>query len=153
MEEGMSQVQGLSEQKLLDFFAIEKPDIRTYSPLTLAFLGDGVYSVMVRTLVVGRGNMSPAKLHKTCAGMENAKAQMRVLEKIENDLTEEEGDIVRRGRNAKPHTMAKNASVTEYLAATGFEALLGWLYIREDYNRLYELVRTGLIRAGLIDAD
>lgn len=141
---------GLSEKSILLYFGLEAPDIRTYSPLPLAFLGDAIYETIVRTLVAGRGNTSPAKLHSKCASIENAGAQTKVLAAIEDDLTEEEAEIVRRGRNSKPHTMAKNASVTDYLSATGLEALIGYLYMQGKNERILELVKMGLYRTELL---
>lgn len=141
---------GFSEKSILLYFGLEAPDIRTYSPLPLAFIGDDVYGVIVRTLVVGKGNTSPGKLHTKCASIENAGAQARLLSTIEEVLSDEEADIVRRGRNSKPHTMAKNASVTDYLAATALEALIGYLYVLGRNERILYLVKTGLARTGLL---
>lgn len=141
---------GLSVESILDCWTIEPQDIRTYSPLPLAFIGDDVYGTIVRTLVVGKGNTSPAKLHTKCASIENAGAQTKVLSAIEEDLTEEEAEIVRRGRNSKPHTMAKNASVSDYLSATGLEALIGYLYMQGKNERILELVKKGLDRTELL---
>ncbi len=134
----------MTNESILSFFDIEEKDIRTYSPLTLAFLGDAVYELVIRTLVVGKGNTSPAKLHKTSSSFEKAAAQSALLDRIEEKLTDDEMDFVRRGRNSKPRTMAKNASTKDYLKATGLETLIGYLYIKGDEERLFYLMEKGL---------
>ncbi len=134
----------MTNESILSFFDIEEKDIRTYSPLTLAFLGDAVYELVIRTLVVGKGNTSPAKLHKTSSSFEKAAAQSALLDKIEEELTDDEMDFVRRGRNSKPRTMAKNASTKDYLKATGLETLIGYLYIKGDEERLFYLMEKGM---------
>lgn len=134
----------MTNESILSFFDIEEKDIRTYSPLTLAFLGDAVYELIIRTLVVGKGNTSPAKLHKTSSSFEKAAAQSALLDRIEEELTDDEMDFVRRGRNSKPRTMAKNASTKDYLKATGLETLIGYLYIKGDEERLFYLMEKGM---------
>ena len=134
----------MTNESILSFFDIEEKDIRTYSPLTLAFLGDAVYELVIRTLVVGKGNTSPAKLHKTSSSFEKAAAQSALLDRIEEELTDDEMDFVRRGRNSKPRTMAKNASTKDYLQATGLETLIGYLYIKGDEERLFYLMEKGM---------
>ena len=134
----------MTNESILSFFDIEEKDIRTYSPLTLAFLGDAVYELVIRTLVVGKGNTSPAKLHKTSSSFEKAAAQSALLDRIEEELTDDETDFVRRGRNSKPRTMAKNASTKDYLKATGLETLIGYLYIKGDEERLFYLMEKGM---------
>lgn len=133
----------MKNKDILSAFEIEEKDIRTYSPLTLAFLGDSVYELIIRTLVVGKGNTSPAKLHRASSSFEKAAAQSALLDRIEEFLTEEEMEYVRRGRNSKPRTMAKNASAHDYLKATGLETLIGYLYIKGDEERLIELMKKG----------
>ena len=133
----------MTNDSVLSFFDIEEKDIRTYSPLTLAFLGDAVYELIIRTLVVGKGNTSPQKLHQASASLEKAAAQSALLDRIEEELTEEEKDYVRRGRNSKPRTMAKNATTADYLKATGLETLIGYLYIKGDEERLFYLMKKG----------
>ena len=144
MEESVSLL-GLLKQS----FALKEVDIRTYSPLTLAYIGDAVYDLIIRTVVVGRGNTSANKLHKQTIEYVKAPAQARLIEAILEDLTEEEAAIYRRGRNAKPYTMAKNASMGEYKKATGLEALVGYLYLEDRTERILELVQIGLHKIGL----
>jgi ribonuclease-3 family protein len=127
--------------------SLPENDIRTYSPLTLAFIGDGVYDLIIRTIIVEHGNAPVNKLHKKVSNLVKAPAQMELFRKIENILTEEELSAYKRGRNAKSFTSAKNASITEYRIATGFEALIGYLYLTDRFPRIIELVRYGLFEA------
>ncbi|MDD6450568.1 MAG: ribonuclease III domain-containing protein [Lachnospiraceae bacterium] len=131
-------------------FEIPSKDLSTFSPLTLAFLGDGVYEIIIRTLIVDQGNTSPSRLHKQSAHIVKAQSQAQVIDLLEADLTEEEKDIVRRGRNAKSNTHAKNASVMDYRKATAFEALLGYLYLKGEDERILSLVETGLKKGKFI---
>jgi len=128
---------------ILEQFQIEPADIRTYSPLTLAYIGDGVYDLLVRSLVVGKGNTSPNKLHIRTSQMVKAQSQSAMAERILPCLKEDEATIYRRGRNANSATMAKNASTSDYHKATGLEALMGYLYLKNDIPRLVELIRLG----------
>ena len=125
-------------------FHLGDVDIRTYSPLTLAYIGDGIYDLVIRSVVVGRGNTKAGKLHQTTSQLVKAHAQSEMMHAIEPELTEEESDVFRRGRNAKSPTMAKNATMADYRRATGFEALMGYLYLKDDFERLVELVLCGL---------
>lgn len=125
-------------------FALEDVDIRTYSPLVLAYIGDGIYELVIRSLLVGHGNAHAAKLHKKASGLVNAGAQSAMLGRIKEQLTEEELHVFRRGRNANSPTMAKHASMSDYRRATGFEALMGYLYLEGRMGRLLELVKLGL---------
>lgn len=111
-------------------------DINQYSPLVFAYLGDAVYEVFVRMLVVSQGNAPVHIMHKRSVSFVKAKAQSETIHRILEKLAPEEQDVVRRGRNAKSATVPKNADVTEYRYATGFEALLGYLYLKGDYDRL-----------------
>lgn len=125
-------------------FALGDVDIRTYSPLVLAYIGDGIFELVIRSLLVGQGNIQVAKLHKKASSLVNAGAQSAMIERIKEHLTEEELQVFRRGRNANSFTMAKHATVSEYRRATGFEALMGWLYLEGRTKRLLELVKLGL---------
>lgn len=134
--------------KIKQEFDCKDVDLRTYSPLTLAFLGDCVYDIIIRTVVVERGNRAPQGLHKKKSYLVNAKTQKELIESIQDLLTEEEENIYRRGRNAKSYTTAKNASVGDYRKATGFEALLGYLYLDDKMDRVIYLIKEGLNRIG-----
>ncbi len=130
-------------------FALEDVDIRTYSPLTLAYIGDGIYDLIIRTVVVGRGNTSVNQLHYHTSHAVKAATQAAMITELLPGLTEEEADVYRRGRNAKSHTTAKNASVSDYRNATGFEALMGYLYLTDQMDRMMELVKLGLHKVGI----
>ena len=115
-----------------------------YSPLVLAYLGDAIYDLIIRTLVVGDGNRQVKKLHKATSALVQASAQSRMMRTLQGLLTEEEHGVYKRGRNAKSVSPAKNQSVTDYRRATGFEALMGYLYLKRDWERMLTLIRTGL---------
>lgn len=125
-------------------FDVKEVDIRTYSPLTLAYIGDGIYDLVIRTIVVGKGNTRANELHRKTSRVVKAHTQAEMAEKLQDLLTEEEEDIYRRGRNAKSVTMAKNATMSDYRKATGFEALMGYLYLTDRFERILFLVQKGL---------
>ena len=110
-----------------------------YSPLTLAYLGDAVFELIIRERLVSKANMPANKLHKKAVDYVSAEAQSFMLDAIFEMLTEKEQKMYKRGHNAKPHTMAKNASASDYLKATGFEALLGYLYLNGEMSRIDEI--------------
>ena len=116
-----------------------KPNANEYSPLALAYMGDAVFEILVRDMVLSRGNMPANKLHKTSKGYVNAAAQAAMYMKLEAIVTEEEHAVMKRGRNAKSYTTAKNQSVTDYRHATGLEALFGYLYLKGEKERIREL--------------
>ena len=130
-------------------FNIKEVDIRTYSPLTLAYIGDGIFDLVIRSVVVGKGNTKASQLHYQTSHIVKAETQAKIMEVLESELTEEETDVYRRGRNAKSPTMAKNASMADYRKATGFEALMGYLYLKEDYQRMLELILDELEKHGI----
>lgn len=125
-------------------FHLEEKDLRTYSPLTLAYIGDGVYELVIRTVLVKKGNCPVNQLHRKASSLVKAASQSAMMEFIEPILTEEEHSVYRRGRNAHSPTMAKHATMADYRRATGFEALMGYLYLKEDFCRIVELVRAGI---------
>ncbi|MDY4692816.1 MAG: ribonuclease III domain-containing protein [Blautia sp.] len=129
---------------LKEQFHLEDKDMRSYSPLTLAYIGDGVYELVIRTILVKKGNCSVNQLHKKASSLVKASAQSSMMEIIEPLLTEEEHSVYKRGRNAHSPTMAKHATMADYRRATGFEALMGYLYLKEDFDRIIELVRAGI---------
>lgn len=122
-------------------FDIPDVDIRTYSPLALAYIGDGIFDLVIRSIVVGRGNTGANQLHHRTSHIVKAHTQARMIEKLEEYLTAEEQGIYRRGRNAKSPTMAKNATMADYRKATGFEALMGYLYLTDNFSRILELTQ------------
>lgn len=131
-------------KNLKEVFDLKDMDLRTYSPLTLAYIGDGVYELIVRTVLVKRGNCPVNRLHKQASSLVKAASQSAMMEVLEPMLTEEEAGVYRRGRNAHSPTMAKHATMSDYRRATGFEALIGYLYLKEDFTRMTELVYAGL---------
>ena len=140
MEENVAAA-GLSVNGIDSFFGIEGKDIRSFSPLTLAYIGDVVYEIVIRTIIVEKGNAPVNKLHHKASSLVKAVAQKEAMEKILPLLTEEEEAVYKRGRNAKSYTSAKNASVIDYRIATGFEALMGFLYLMGRNERMLELVK------------
>lgn len=130
--------------QLKELFHLEDQDLRSYSPLTLAYIGDGVYELIIRTILVKKGNCPVNRLHKKASSLVKAGAQSAIMEVIEEELTPEELSVYRRGRNAHSPTMAKHATMADYRRATGFEALMGYLYLKEDYTRMLTLVRMGI---------
>jgi len=129
-------------------FQLKDVDAGMYSPLVLAYVGDAVYEIMIRTKVVNGGSVQVNKLHKHSANLVKAETQAKMITALMEELTEEEIAIYKRGRNAKSYTMAKNASMKDYRMATGFEALVGYLYLAEKHERLAELVSHGLQKIG-----
>lgn len=114
-------------------------DPSQYSPLALAYLGDAVYELIVRERVLADGNRQVNKLHKESTKYVNAAAQAELIMRIEDKLTDEEKAIYKRGRNANAHAAPKNQDVIAYRKSTGFEALIGWLYLKNDIARIMEL--------------
>ena len=127
-----------------DLFQLKEVDIKEYSPLTLAYIGDGIYDLIIRTLVVNRGNKQVQKLHLETSALVNAGTQSKMMRVLQEQLTEEEHAVYKRGRKAKSVSPAKNQSVTDYRRATGFEALLGYLYLKKEWQRILDLVKIGL---------
>lgn len=115
-------------------------DINMLSPLTWAYVGDSVYELFIRTYLVNKTKLKPHNLHIEAIKYVKAKAQANILKKIEAILTDEEKDIVRRGRNAENHHLPKNANLEEYMYATAFEALVGYLYLCKKDERLKEIL-------------
>lgn len=135
MEESMTMLNAIKQE-----FECKEVDIRAYSPLTLAYIGDAVYDLVIRTIVVERANRPANKLHKTVIRYVNAGTQAQMIMALEEELTEEEKAVYHRGRNAKSYTSAKNASIADYRKATGLEALFGYLYLQGKMDRLLRLV-------------
>ena len=132
------------EAAMQEIFQLREVEIQEYSPLTLAYIGDGIYELLIRTLVVNEGNKPVQKLHKETSDLVQASAQSKMMRRLQEALTEEEHAVYKRGRNSKSVSPAKNQSVTDYRRATGFEALMGYLYLKKDWERMLKLVKTGL---------
>ena len=126
-----------------ELFKIDRPEeeINLLSPLTWAYIGDAIFELYIRTNLVNKTNLKPHKLHIEAINYVKAKSQAEFLQKIEEILTDEEKDIVRRGRNTKNHHLPKNSNVQEYMHATAFEALIGYLYLTKRYKRLEEILK------------
>ncbi len=116
-------------------------DIRTYSPVTLAYIGDAVFELIIRTLIVEKGQRAANTLHKHTTKVVCAQTQAKMIDAVYDTLTEEEQDIYRRSKNTKLHSTAKNASLADYRKATGFEALCGYLFLEDDVERITQLVK------------
>ena len=110
-------------------------DAGTYSPLVLAYIGDAVYEVMIRAKVINKGSIQVNKLHKRSAELVKAGTQAAMIRLLEEDLTEEEHAVYKRGRNDKSATVAKHATMVDYRKANGFEARVGWLFLSERLNK------------------
>lgn len=123
---------------------LKEVDVKQYSPLVLAYIGDCVYDLIIKTMVINGGNKQVHKLHEETSSYVQASTQSLMMRTMQEHLNEEEHAIYRRGRNAKSVSPAKNQSITDYRRATGFEALVGYLYLKRDYKRLMDLVKIGL---------
>lgn len=136
-------------QQIKEQFQCEEADIQMYSPLTLAYIGDCIFDVVIRSVVVLRGNRAVNGLHKSTSHIVKAKTQAEMIEALCPELTQEELAVYRRGRNAKSHSSAKNASLGDYHKATGYEALVGYLYLTGQLDRAIMLMKLGLDRVGM----
>lgn len=130
-------------------FQCKSVDVRAYSPLTLAYIGDAIFDVIIRTIVVERANRPANQLHKETVKYVKAETQAQMIEVLMPLFTEDELAVYRRGKNSKPYTKAKNASYGVYLKATGFEAVIGYLYLQDNMPRIMELVQTGIAQIGM----
>ena len=128
----------------MDYFHLSAPkqDLLNMSSLGFAYLGDAVYEVMVRAWLCLHGKLTPGRQHKAALAYVAAPRQAALLERILPLLTQEEAQVLKRGRNASPHSYPKGATRQEYLAATGLETLFGWLYLRGETDRLNTLFET-----------
>lgn len=148
METGVER-QGIQEQDMQgrymqELFRMQEVDIKEYSPLALAYIGDAIYELIIRSLVLNEGNRQVQKMHRRTSSMVQASAQARIITALNDRLTEEEHAVYKRGRNAKSMSPAKNQSVSDYHKATGFEALMGYLYLKKEWKRMLELIKAGL---------
>ncbi|NBH71339.1 ribonuclease III [Clostridiaceae bacterium] len=123
-------------------------DVDSYSPLALAYIGDAVYEVLIRTKVMSQGSMQVNKMHKRSTALVKAQAQANMVKLLMEELSEEEAAVYKRGRNAKSATVAKHATMIDYRMATGLEALVGYLYLTGRHGRLLELICNGLGKMG-----
>ncbi|WP_077611541.1 Mini-ribonuclease 3 [Clostridium sp. Marseille-P2415] len=152
MEESVMSLSAFSEF-FADTLKLKEVDVKSYSPLALAYIGDAVYEVIVRTKVMNHGSTQVNNMHKKSAKLVNAGTQAEMVRRLleEENLTPEEVAVYKRGRNAKSATTAKHATVADYRTATGFEALCGYLYLNGSFDRLVALVGRGLERIGELE--
>ena len=141
MEESLS-----LSSRIRELFGLKEVDMKAYSPLTLAYIGDAAYELVILTMVVEKGNRQASQLHRLTTSYVKAQAQAAMIEALEPELTEEELAIYKRGRNAKSYTSAKNASILDYRKATGLEALIGYLYLSGREERVLFLIKEGISR-------
>ena len=147
MGESISELQEMSDLgKIMQAFELESQDYRAFSALTLAYIGDCVFELVVRTVVIHHSKKAVNDLHKKAIKFVKAESQALMMQGLldEEILTDEEITIYKRGRNTKSHTSAKNASIAAYRKATGFEALIGYLYVTNQMERILELTKAGL---------
>lgn len=144
VERQTTQEQDMQGRYMQELFRMQEVDIKEYSPLALAYIGDAVYELIIRSLVLNEGNRQVQKMHKRTSSMVQASAQARIITALNDRLTEEEHAVYKRGRNAKSMSPAKNQSVSDYHKATGFEALMGYLYLKKEWKRMLELIKAGL---------
>ncbi len=139
--------QGLDlRAEITEAFSLKEKDPGQYSPLNLAFIGDSVFDLVVKTMIVGTANRPVNIQQRKASSLVKAPSQAEMIEALLPELSEEEIYIYRRGRNSKPNTKAKNTDFATYLKATGFEALIGYLYLKDRTDRLIELIKTGIER-------
>ena len=144
MEKSLSFLEEIREE-----FLLEGRELGTYSPLTLAFVGDCVFDLIIRTVIVERANQTPNKLHQKKSNVAKAPTQAALAEVLWEQLTEEEQSVYRRGRNAKSGTGAKNASIADYRKATGLEALIGFWYLTGQSHRMLFMIKEGLVKLNI----
>ncbi|OGO83164.1 MAG: hypothetical protein A2Y18_08580 [Clostridiales bacterium GWD2_32_19] len=136
------------KKEILEKANEDKINVNLYSPVILAYIGDAVYEMFVRTKLVKENNVQVNKLQKMSIQYVKASAQANIYKRIEEILTEEEKKVFKRGKNAKVNTMAKNADPIDYMIATGFECLIGWLYLQGRNDRLIEIINISLIKVS-----
>lgn len=145
----MNNKQDLLEE-IHQYFPHDKRDIRSFSSLKLAYIGDAVFEIIIRTLII-EGTEGPVKhLHSRTSSLVNAGSQAKLILALQEELTEEERSVYRHGRNAKASSVARHADIRDYRNATGLEALFGYLYLTGRSDRAVELCRIGLDKLHMI---
>ena len=143
-----SHIEGISKDNLTydiwKSLGLKEVSPRQLSPLVLAYIGDSIFDLVVKTMIVTKGNTQVNKMNRMASSIVKAESQSKMIGYIEDKLSEEEEGVYKRGRNAKSVSPAKNQSITDYRRATGFEALLGYLYLKKEWKRMLELVKIGL---------
>lgn len=130
-------------EKFLEEFSENRSEINLQqtSPLALAYIGDAIYEVYIRKILIENPDLSVDKLHKKAVTYVKAKAQAEIVLELQEELTVEEWTVVKKGRNQKSKTVPKNSDIGDYRYATGFEALIGYLFCQQDYERLMEIMK------------
>ena len=123
---------------------MEEIDVNQMSPLTWAYMGDCIYEKYIREYLVTNTKYKPHKLHIEATKLVKASAQAYILQELENELSDDKKEIVRRTRNTENHHLPKNATVQEYMYATAFEGLIGYLYLTKQKERLEEILKKSL---------
>lgn len=141
MEKG---IEWQMEDWMKEIFSLKERDIKEYSPLALAYIGDSIYDLIIKSLILNQGSRQVAKLHQDTSRLVQASAQSKMMRLLQEELTEEEKGVYKRGRNSRSVSTAKNQSVTDYRRATGFEALIGYLYLKREWKRMLLLIKKGL---------
>ena len=134
--------------QIREVLGLPETDVDSYSPLVLAYMGDCVYDLIIKSMVVSRGNKQVHRLHEETSSYVQASAQSRMMRAMQPHLTEEEHAIYRRGRNTRSVSAAKNQTITDYRRATGFEALIGFLYLTGQMQRMVDLIKMGIDRTA-----
>ncbi len=134
-----------------EVFDLPRQDVKSYSPLTLAFLGDNVYDLVVRTVLLEQANRAVNTLNKKKSAVACAEFQAQMADRILPLLSEEELGVYKRGRNAKSYTTPKHAKIGDYRKATGVEAMMGYLYLQGKTERILELMKIGLSGTDLTE--
>ena len=142
MEKSLSVTE--AAEQLRSVLGLSPVDLRTYSPAALAYLGDAVYELTVRTVLMHQGNTSTHALQQRGSKLSRAAAQAAMAKGLMDQLTDEEKRVLQRGKNAKTTSMAAHADPKDYRLATGLEALFGYLYLSDQAERLLTLMREGL---------
>lgn len=137
--------------EIIKALGLENRDLREIPALTLAYLGDCIYELVVRTMLVESGIMHVSELSKSATAYVKASSQCRMFRAVEPELSEEEMAVFKRGRNVKSSTKAKNSSIADYRVATGYEALMGYLYLAGRFDRILELVKAGCGKPEVTD--
>ena len=122
----------------------DEQEVKLMNPLVWAYVGDCVYELYIRTFLINTTKMKVHELHLKASTYVKASSQAKILKNIENELTEEEKDIVRRARNTQNHHLPKNANPADYMYATAFEGLIGYLYLTKNFKRLKEILQKSL---------
>ncbi len=139
----------MEENNIKNIFGLcnlSESECKLLNPQVMAFVGDGVYTLYVRNKVALENNCKSGELHKITSSFVKATEQSHILDKIMPLLNDEQKDIFRRARNYKTHSVAKNASVMEYRRATGFEAVLGYLYLTNNIQKLNEILQICVLK-------